>query len=362
MLTVRKRGRFWYARGTVKAAGKSVYLSECSTGETEEQHALRWARRKETEIENDLREGRPVESRSLTFAMVTARMADSRQIPYRDAAVLLALTEWFGDKVMADITAADWNDFTRTRGRRNKHGQVTRPAKPSTIDRYLYVFRSVFHAAKADGVKMLDLDTPRTSKVRRREQKVRWLTVEEADRLVASYDPRVQPIATLLRYQGFRAMECLQLDRRQIDMRARTIFVGQSKNGYARTVPMHDKSYAAILPLMSEPRDLWTFDDGSDLEPLFMTDKGHPYPDTRGDSAGNPMRTAHTTACRRAGIADFTVHDWRRHWACSLLREGADAWTLMKLGGWSDLKSINPYVQAISGNLDHQAAALGRVA
>jgi hypothetical protein len=28
---------------------------------------------------------------------------------------------------------------------------------------------------------------------------------------------------------------------------------------------------------------------------------------------GNPLTTAHHTACRRAGIQQFRVHDWRYH-------------------------------------------------
>jgi integrase len=42
-----------------------------------------------------------------------------------------------------------------------------------------------------------------------------------------------------------------------------------------------------------------------------------PYSDTRDYRlpSGNPLRKAHATPCRRAGIRDFKVHDWRHHWA-----------------------------------------------
>lgn len=355
MLTIRQRGKFWHARGTVKAAGKSVYLQECSTGEHKEVLARNWANRKQVELENDLRNGRPVQSGSLTFGMAAARFIETRTLNYRDSSALAALTDFFFDDLMMDLGASRWGEFARTRGRGSK------PAAASTIDRYLYMFRCVFDAVKSEGIKRPEIDSPRTAKSRRGELRARWLTTKDADKLVSAYDARVQPIATLLRYQGFRVQECLQIDRRHIDMKARTIFIDKSKNGYARTVSMHTKTFAALKPLMKANRERVTLENGKELEPLFLTDKGTPYPDTRDDSSGNPMKTAHATACRRAGITDFKPHDWRRHWACTMLKEGIDPWLLLRMGGWSDLKSIEPYVQAVTKDMGRQVEALRRV-
>ena len=53
--------------------------------------------------------------------------------------------------------------------------------------------------------------------------------------------------------------------------------------------------------------------DEPDVEPRFSISSRRPYADTRDYKlpGGNPLRRAHATACRRAGIVNFTVHDWR---------------------------------------------------
>ena len=48
---------------------------------------------------------------------------------------------------------------------------------------------------------------------------------------------------------------------------------------------------------------------------VFLNPLGRPDTDTRDlkVQGGNPLQTAHENACARAGIADFTVHDWRHY-------------------------------------------------
>src|SRR3546814_255859 len=48
---------------------------------------------------------------------------------------------------------------------------------------------------------------------------------------------------------------------------------------------------------------------------VFLNRFGNPYSDTRKAKipGGNPIKNQHATACKRAGIEDFTVHDWRHH-------------------------------------------------
>jgi hypothetical protein len=43
--------------------------------------------------------------------------------------------------------------------------------------------------------------------------------------------------------------------------------------------------------------------------PIFLTNRGVPYRDPRGYKvpSGSPIKKAHSTACRNAGIVDFHV-------------------------------------------------------
>ncbi len=89
--------------------------------------------------------------------------------------------------------------------------------------------------------------------------------------------------------------------------------------------------------------------------------RGAPYSDTREYRlpGGNPLRSAHGTACRRAGITDFRVHDWRHHWASWCVMSGIDLETIRRMGGWKTLEMLQRYA-AVS--TDHMAEAMKKLA
>ena len=91
---------------------------------------------------------------------------------------------------------------------------------------------------------------------------------------------------------------------------------------------------------------------------VFLSSRGQPYDDTQ-DEGGNPLRRAHETACRRAGVRDFRVHDWRHDWAARCVMSGMDLYTLMRLGGWSSLAMVERYA-AVTAH--HMRDAMARVA
>src|SRR6202022_4052377 len=70
-------------------------------------------------------------------------------------------------------------------------------------------------------------------------ERVAYLTIDEQDRLLASYNEHARPVATVLCFAGLRTQEALQQDWRNIDWQRGTIFVRNSKSGRPRTVPMH---------------------------------------------------------------------------------------------------------------------------
>jgi len=75
---------------------------------------------------------------------------------------------------------------------------------------------------------------------------------------------------------------------------------------------------------------------------VFLNRLGQPYADTRDKTiqGGNPLKRAHATALKRAGILDFTVHDWRHHWASHCVMAGIDLESLRQLGDWASLKMV----------------------
>lgn len=117
-----------------------------------------------------------------------------------------------------------------------------------------------------------------------------------------------------------------------------TLFFPRTKTGNPRTVEIHPRVDAVLRPM-------WEARGKPGKGHVFLNRKGVPYTDTRDlkVQGGNPLQTSHENACKRAGITDFTVHDWRHHWASHCVMAGVDLITLMRLGGWTSLRMVQRY-------------------
>ena len=85
--------------------------------------------------------------------------------------------------------------------------------------------------------------------------------------------------------------------------------------------------------------------------PVFLSSRGEPYAVQRDEGGGNPLDTAHKTACRRAGVRNFRIHDWRHDWAARMVMAGVDLLSLQQLGGWEDLRSVKRYASVTAEHL-----------
>jgi integrase len=157
--------------------------------------------------------------------------------------------------------------------------------------------------------------------------------------------------ALLLAYAGLRSQEALQLDWRHVNLRTRTLTIDRTKSGRARVVPMHPRVDAMLF-------GMWHAAGKPARGPVFLSARGRPYADTRG-LGGNPLKNAHKEACRRAGVTQFRLHDWRHDLAARFLIEGADVRSLMQIMGWSSPRMVQRYV---TYRAEHLAAVLARVA
>lgn len=154
------------------------------------------------------------------------------------------------------------------------------------------------------------------------------------------YPFHVKLIATMLCFNGCRCQEALQLLWPDINFERRTIRYRKTKNGEDRVVPMHDRTYKALLLAKERQETNNCYDPNGHV---FLNKNLEPYQDTR-KSGGNPISKAHETACRIAGVANFTIHDWRHHWASWCVMYGMNDITLMRLGGWKKHEMIQRYV------------------
>ena len=178
---------------------------------------------------------------------------------------------------------------------------------------------------------------------------VRWLTHDEADRLISACAPHLRALVIFLLYTGARAGEALWLDWHDVDLdRAHVAFV-RTKTKYPRGVPLHERVVAALANLKHR--------DGA----VFRRPDGKPYAPVKGKedtSAGTRFATGFKAACRRAGIADFRVHDCRHTWATWHYQQNRDLTALMHLGGWRSEKMVLRYAHQ---NVEEFASSISRI-
>jgi integrase len=221
-------------------------------------------------------------------------------------------------------------------------------AKPSTRDRqgFTPVVAVLRHAAKRRLCAMPIIERPRQDK-----PQPRWISLPEANRLVACCAEHMRPLVVFLLYTGARTGEALWLDWRMLDLARAHVTFPRTKNGEARGVPLHPRVVAAIANLKHRTGDVFRRPDGNPYT--------RPDPDQDVDtSAGSRIATGFKGACRRAGLEDFHPHDCRHTWATWHYAANRDLGALQRLGGWKSVQMVMRYTHV---NVDELAHTIDRL-
>lgn len=329
MLTMRRRGKngIFYFRGSVALGTKRINVKECSSGTSDADAASHLIAQYETNLRNELMFGASAKLVDSTIADAFNSYLSKTPPPCpSDVLRVGKLNQIIGDMKLDDLQGA-WRLYRA----RHLSGH-----KPAGQDRYRSVLQAAVNVHRGE----YQLDPVRLKGIKFKNQRVRFLSLAERDRLIGSYASHVQPIATMLAFHGPRVQTALQIrwGAMGVDMDNRSILFQHSKTSTIQAVPMHDRVYQTLLPL-------WLMAGCESGRHVFLNSRGVPYQDTRKSKipGGNPLKRTHLTACRRAKINDFTVHDWRHHWASHCVRAGIDLITIQRMGGWSSLRMVERY-------------------
>lgn len=205
-----------------------------------------------------------------------------------------------GSRLAASITTAD---IARL------HSEIGQD-HPYTANRVVEVVRKMYNAARTWHLVPRDMPNPavgieRFAEVKRR----RYVTPTEMPRLASAIDAELNEYARhaiwLLLLTGLRRSEVLNAKWSDVDLKQRTLFVGQTKNGDAVLTPL---SRAAISRLKAIARV-----------------EGNPYI-ICGGIPGRPLvnlKPAWDRVRKSAGLEDVRIHDLRRTVGSWLVRNGA---------------------------------------
>ncbi len=173
-------------------------------------------------------------------------------------------------------------------------GQMKKGNAPASINRYLATIRSLLRIAR-DEWQWVD-SFPKIRLLTGEVERDRWLTREEANRLISACPPHLAALVRFALATGCRAREITGLEWNRVDLDRCTAWLNQTKNGTPRGVPLNRDA----LAVLEEQRGKHTN-----------------YCFTRG---GKPIRwmnvyTAWYPALEAAGIVNFRFHDLRHTWA-----------------------------------------------
>ena len=324
---VRKRGTRYYFDLMIRRVRYRGTLPEART--------KKQAERAEAKIRLEIYEGKfGVESgntRMVDFINETyLPWARSNKLSCRDDELnCKVLCEHFGTKSFNQISPLLIEKFKRER--RESITRYGNRRKPASVNRELATLSKVFSLAMDNGV-VSNNPCRRVHKLREDNQRKRYLSVDEEERLMAALIGRrahLVPVVQLAIHTGMRRGELLGLRWGNVDFARAVIHVTKTKTNRDRDVPVNSESKEMLLQLQRESEGE-EFVFANNKTGLNLTD----------------VKKGFRSACREAGIEDFKFHDLRHTAGTRLADTGADAFTIAEVLGHATLQMTQRYTHA----------------
>lgn len=330
MLYRRTNSSYWWTRFTTPG-GKEIRRS---TGTEAKKDAEEY----EAKLKSDLwRQARMGEKPRRTWQEAVVRWIEetAHKASHQDD---LCNLRWLGkhlaNSMLDEITRDVIDRIIRAR-RTTASGGV---ASASTINRMLALLRAILRRAarewdwleKAPAIRLVPEHT----------QRIRWLTRDEADRLLVELPAHLAEMVRFSLATGLRESNVTHLEWNQVDLERRIAWIhpDQAKGKRAIGVPLNTD---AILVLRRC--------QGQHLERVFSFH-------------GAPVEKAGTKAWKkaleRAGLKGVRWHDLRHTWASWHVQSGTPLHVLQELGGWSSAAMVQRYAHLSPEHLAEYATAI----
>lgn len=200
-----------------------------------------------------------------------------------------------------------------------------------TVNRTLALIRAILRKCVREW-EWLD-KAPAVRLLKEPSRRIRFLSREEASRLLGHLPPHLADMARFTLATGLRAANVTGLTWQQVDLARRLAWVhpDQAKARRAIPVPLNDDAMAAVEKQIGKHSELvFTF---------------------RGQPVEQLSTAAWSKAKKRAGIADFRWHDLRHTWASWHVQNGTPLFALQELGGWESFEMVRRYAHLAADHL-----------
>jgi integrase len=204
-------------------------------------------------------------------------------------------------------------------------------ASASTANRYLALIRAILRMARDDW-EWID-KVPHIKLFKEPQIRVRWLTPEEAVRLLKELPQHLNAMARFSLSTGLRQrnVSYLRWDQVNLDLEIAWIHADQAKSKKAIAVPLNSDALKVLQNQRGEHPD------------YCFTYQGEPVDRT--------TTKAWYKALKRAEIENFRWHDLRHTWASWHVQNGTSLNELLELGGWSSYDMVLRYAHMAGSHL-----------
>lgn len=215
--------------------------------------------------------------------------------------------------------------------------ELARGNKPATVNRYLATIRGILRMAR-DEWQWID-NFPKVRMLPGEVERDRWLSHEEAGRLIAACPAHLAAIVRFALATGCRASEITGLEWNRVDLARRTAWLNHTKNGTPRGVPLNRDAVAVLEAEQGKhARFCFTF-------------RGAPI-------KWGLCNSGWREAVKKAELVDFRFHDIRHTWASWHRQAGTSCDELKDLGGWKSRVMVDRYAKFAT---EHLTAAASRI-
>ncbi|AHF03416.1 integrase [Marichromatium purpuratum 984] len=335
MLYRRKNSRYWWCRFT--AGGKEIRQS---TGTADKKAAEEYEAKLKGEHWRRARMGEKPR-RSWEEAVVRWIEETSHKASHEDDLYHLRwIDPHFAGLMLDEITRSKLRALAAARSATN--------VSNATINRMLSVAHAILRRAERNW-EWID-HAPTIPLLPEPQKRIRWLTRDEADRLIAELPEHLADMARFSLSTGLRESNVTGLEWSQVDLARRVAWIhaDQAKARRAIGIPLNTDAVLVLRRWQGRhPRRVFVFrrTDPADGEIKWMP---------VAKAGGGAWRKA----LRRAGIENFRWHDLRHTWASWHVQGGTPLHVLQELGGWSDLGMVQKYAHLAPEHLAEYAAKI----
>jgi integrase len=221
-------------------------------------------------------------------------------------------------------------------------------SSPSTANRFLALIRAILRKAVHEW-EWID-KAPRVKLYREAKRRIRWITPEQAKRLLGELPEHQRNVVLFALATGLRQSNVIKLEWLQVDLERRIAWIhaDQAKGRKDIHVSLNSVALSVLRAQVGKHESrVFTY-------------------------RGNPLAHANTRAWRdalkRAGIEDFRWHDLRHTWASWLVQNGTPLNVVQEMGAWESEGMVRRYAhlapaqlaqhaEVVSGLLDGTIAA-----